>query len=152
MAGNGNGNGNGARTVVVVAPTQAQVPWGLRFAWFWLVGWWLGGLVALGGWALLVIGLVLPVTLPLGIFLLNRLPAVITLRAPARRWELRGGVLRERAYERPLWLRAVWFVLIGWWLSGLWIALAYLACLTIVGIPLAFAMFDRVATVTTLAR
>jgi uncharacterized membrane protein YccF (DUF307 family) len=58
-----------------------------------------------------------------------------------------------REYEEhgpPLWLRAIWFVLVGWWLTGVAIAAAYLLLVTIIGIPVAFWLFDRVPLVLTL--
>ena len=56
----------------------------------------------------------------------------------------------EDAVGRPLWLRAVWFILVGWWLTGLIIIVAYLCLLTIIGFPAAFWLFDRVPLTLTL--
>jgi uncharacterized membrane protein YccF (DUF307 family) len=50
----------------------------------------------------------------------------------------------------PLVLRAIWFVLVGFWLSGLALLVAYGLLLTIVGLPLAFWIFDRVPFLLTL--
>lgn len=141
---------DGSHEVVVVPPPP--LPWGVRFAWFVSAGWLLGLVVVVAAWFVLVVGVVLPVLWPVGAYLLNRLPSVITLRPSSTRWELRGGVWRERAVERPWLLRAGWFLAVGWWLSAAWLVLAYLVSLTIVGIPLAFWMFDRVGFVATLAR
>ena len=46
--------------------------------------------------------------------------------------------------------RALWFVFVGWWLSGLVIVLGYAAALTVVGLPLAFWLFNRVPQAQTL--
>lgn len=54
------------------------------------------------------------------------------------------------AAHRPLWLRALWFVLVGWWLTLITITIAYLCLLTIIGLPAAFWLFDRVPLVLTL--
>jgi uncharacterized membrane protein YccF (DUF307 family) len=54
------------------------------------------------------------------------------------------------AAHRPLWLRALWFALVGWWLALFTIVIAYLCLLTIVGLPAAFWLFDRVPLVLTL--
>jgi uncharacterized membrane protein YccF (DUF307 family) len=59
----------------------------------------------------------------------------------------------SREYEEhgpPLWLRAIWFVLVGWWLTGIAILAAYVLLVTIIGIPVAFWLFDRVPLVLTL--
>jgi len=57
---------------------------------------------------------------------------------------------REAGSGPPLVLRAVWFVLVGFWLSGLALLAAYGLMLTIVGLPLAFWVFDRVPFLLTL--
>ena len=96
--------------------------------------------------------------LPLGLWILNRIPTVMTLR-PMRRDLMvdRRADGREivRVSDRPqasLLVRAIWFLLIGWWLSGLWAAAAYVAAVTIVGLPIAFWMYNRLPAVTTLFR
>jgi uncharacterized membrane protein YccF (DUF307 family) len=61
----------------------------------------------------------------------------------------RAAAHREAAHT-PLWLRALWFVLVGWWLALFTIVIAYLCLLTIVGLPAAFWLFDRVPLVLTL--
>ena len=43
----------------------------------------------------------------------------------------------------PFVLRAIYFVLIGWWFSLLWSLLAWLLCVTIIGLPLGVLMFNR---------
>jgi uncharacterized membrane protein YccF (DUF307 family) len=47
-------------------------------------------------------------------------------------------------------VRALWFIFVGWWLSGIVVGLAYLACLTIIGLPIGFALFNRLPVVLTL--
>jgi uncharacterized membrane protein YccF (DUF307 family) len=80
------------------------------------------------------------------IWMLNRMPQVMTLRAgpyraPAAPAQSSAGFV----------VRAVYFVLIGWWVSLLWMQRAWLAALSVIGLPLSFLMFERVATLTTLA-
>ncbi|MBF6614743.1 MAG: YccF domain-containing protein, partial [Chloroflexi bacterium] len=41
---------------------------------------------------------------------------------------------------------------LGWWLSFLWTYMAYILALTIIGLPLSFAMFHVIGFVTTLRR
>lgn len=120
----------------------------LRVLWFVLVGWWLAGVASGLAWFLnaTVIGL------PLGLWLLNRLPTLATLRPQEQTWRIEGTVAIRGKAQRPLLLRALYFLLIGWWFSGLWLAAAYLALISVVGLPLAFWMYGRVGAVTTLYR
>ena len=137
-----------------VVEDRSAPPLLLRALWFIFVGFWLGGIVTAAAWALNVT----IILLPLGLWIINRIPTVMTLR-PMRREltvsrRLDGSeVVRvsDRA-QAPFLLRAIWFLLIGWWLSGLWAGLAYVAALTIIGLPISFWMFDRLPAVTTLFR
>jgi len=47
-------------------------------------------------------------------------------------------------------VRAIWFVFIGWWLSGFVMMFAWFMAATIVGLPIAFATFNRVPMIQTL--
>ena len=47
-------------------------------------------------------------------------------------------------------MRTLWFVFIGWWLTGIVNIVAYLIALTVVGLPVAFMIFNRLPTVLTL--
>jgi len=120
----------------------------IRAIYFVLIGWWLGALVSAVAWFLVTI----IIGLPLGLWLINRLPTLITLRPQEQSWRLEGGVLRQGKAQHPLLLRAVYFLLIGWWLSGVWMALAYALLLTIVLLPMSFWMYGRIGAVTTLYR
>jgi len=46
--------------------------------------------------------------------------------------------------------RALWYVCIGWWAAAFAIVFAYFAMLTLIGLPLAFAIFNRLPTILTL--
>lgn len=50
----------------------------------------------------------------------------------------------------PFLLRAVWFVFFGWWLSWIVVGFAYLLCLTLIGLPVGFALFNQLPAVLTL--
>lgn len=50
-----------------------------------------------------------------------------------------------------LLLRAVYFIFFGLWLSGLWAVLAWVLCVTIIGLPFGLWMLNRLPQVTTLA-
>ncbi len=57
------------------------------------------------------------------------------------------------ASPQPFWLwRTLYFVLIGWWVSFVWMSLAWAFSATLVGIPVAIWMWNRVPCITTLAR
>src|SRR4051812_16294217 len=47
-------------------------------------------------------------------------------------------------------VRAVWYVCVGWWLTGLALALGYIAGLTVIGLPVAFMIFNKSGTMLTL--
>jgi uncharacterized membrane protein YccF (DUF307 family) len=120
----------------------------LRVIWFVLVGWWLAGILSVAAWALnaTIVGL------PLGLWIINRLPLAATLRPSKSLYRVEEGDLRVGNDQHPFIVRAIYFVLIGWWLSGLWMAIAYALLLSIVGMPAAFWMYGRIGAVTTLYR
>jgi uncharacterized membrane protein YccF (DUF307 family) len=84
----------------------------LRVIWFLVVGWWLTGVLSVVAWALnaTIIGL------PLGLWIINRLPLAATLRPISSQYRVDNGVLRPGTDQHPFLLRAIYFVLIGWWL------------------------------------
>jgi uncharacterized membrane protein YccF (DUF307 family) len=120
----------------------------LRVIWFIVVGWWLGGVLSAVAWFLnaTIIGL------PVGLWIINRLPTFITLRPQEQDLMVDGGVISYGKAQRPFILRALYFLLIGWWLSAIWMATAYILVVSIIGIPFAFWMYGRVGAVTTLFR
>lgn len=151
----------GPNTGEVPAPAQPQVVVQvqdrapgllIRVVWFLFVGWWLGQLAILSAWVFNV----LIVTLPPGMYILNRLPQVFTLRPARQEWltETTGqGVTVVKAADIPqreFWIRAVFFVLVGWWFSLIWLEAAWLAGVTLILLPLSFWMFGKSAAVTTL--
>ncbi len=126
----------------------------LRFLWFVFVGWWVGGIVAF----LAFICEATIIGLPLALYLLDRLPGIMTLKArrrPLAVYEDDKGRLASktvRPQQHNLLLRIVYFLFIGSWLSFVWIGVALLLTLTIIGTPVAFWMVDRVPFVGSLAR
>ena len=128
-----------------MAATGSQGPGIIvRAVWFVLVGWWLGQLALLAAWFLNV----LIVTLPLGLYILNRLPQVITLRGPSEAGGSRTKAIEQRSFR----VRSVYFVLVGWWLSLVWMEVAWLVGATIVLLPVSFVMYSKSAAVATLRR
>lgn len=128
-------------------------PFVLRVIWFFLVGWYVALPWILIAWFLnlTIIGL------PLGLWMLNRVPLVLTLRvqggynvATARGdevvWSYSG------VPQHPFLVRAVYFLLIGWWFSLAWSLLAWALSVSIIGLPIGAWMFNRLPEVTTLMR
>jgi uncharacterized membrane protein YccF (DUF307 family) len=137
-------------TTTTVVRQERGVNLLLRAIYFLVFGLWFSAIWASVAWVLCVT----VIGLPLGLWMLNRLPQVTTLRP--QRGDLvvssQGTVYRANVPQRPFLLRALWFVLVGWWLSALWLAAAWALCTVIIGMPLGFWMFDRVPAVVTLAR
>jgi ABC-type proline/glycine betaine transport system permease subunit len=46
----------------------------------------------------------------------------------------------------------IWFLLLGWELTAFWLVLAYAFCLTIIGMPIGFWMFDKSPGLLTLRK
>lgn len=64
-----------------------------------------------------------------------------------------GGLEPSRVSDQSsVVIRGLWFLFFGWWASGLWTGIAYVATVTIVGIPLAVWMYDRLPFVVSLYR
>ena len=59
-------------------------------------------------------------------------------------------VVVQRSDGAGLLIRALYFVLIGWWLSAIWAAIAWVLCVTIIGLPLGVMMLNRLPQVVTL--
>ncbi|MDS0297379.1 YccF domain-containing protein [Halogeometricum sp. S1BR25-6] len=115
----------------------------VRALWFLLVGWWATPVVVNAAWALNAT----VILLPLGIKVINVVPTVLTLKEP------RSLSVPESARgQRSLFVRAVYFVLVGWWLSFFWANLAAFLAITVVGLPVAYWMLNRLPFVTSLYR
>ena len=127
----------------------------IQLLWFVFLGCWLTQIWVILAWFLLVsiIGI------PLGVWMLNRVPQVLALRDPSH------VGLRVRQVGKDAWVyeqtevpqvpypvRAVYFLMVGWWLSAFWMALASLVCCTIIGLPLGIWMFDVVPFLVSLRR
>jgi len=126
----------------------------VRFIWWLFIGWWASGIVVALAW----LSLITLVGIPLGIWLINHLPSVLTLRPRTRTWTMGQDaegrtVISERGRPQTPWLlRGLWFVLIGWWASAAWMVAAWIVQLTVIGLPLALLMFNRTPFVASLYR
>jgi uncharacterized membrane protein YccF (DUF307 family) len=133
---------------------QPGVPFVIRVLWFFLIGWHVTLWWILAAWLfnITIIGL------PVGLWMLNRVPLVLTLRTQRGYTVTQvspDGSVRSRYQSDPqiswIW-RFLYFVLIGWWFSLLWSLLGWLLCVTIIGMPLGVLMLNRLPNVTTLMR
>ena len=59
-------------------------------------------------------------------------------------------ILIQRNDGPGLLIRAVYFILFGWWFSGIWAVIAWVLCLTIIGLPFGLYMLNRLPQVVTL--
>ena len=128
-----------------------EIPFLIRAVWFLLLGWHLSAYWIAIAWLLNVsiIGL------PVGVWMLNRVPQILTLKADSGSYVLdkTGGVGRYMAgRQHPLLLRAAYFVIFGWWISLVWASIGYLLSLTIIFLPVGVLMLNRLPFVTTLRR
>ena len=128
-------------------PIQVQRKTGclMQLVYFVFIGWWLGALAIVVAYALFV----LVITIPLGVKIINRIPYLMALREPPQMMTPWGQV---QVPQRNIILRTLWFLLVGWWTAALWMSLAYLLCLTIIGMPAGFWMFDKTPALLTLRK
>jgi uncharacterized membrane protein YccF (DUF307 family) len=147
-------SGAGAAGVPNVIVVQGNGP-GLfiRFLWYVFIGWWLTGLSLVIGY---VAGLTI-IGLPLAFWIFNRTGTLLTLRPRSQKIvvDRSGGstVISTRHFDqRELWIRAVYFGVVGWWAALIWMTLAYAVSLTLIGIPLGVMMLNRLPEIYTLHR
>jgi uncharacterized membrane protein YccF (DUF307 family) len=115
----------------------------VRALWFLVVGWWATPVVVNTAWLLTATVLLAPV----GVMLINLVPTVLTLQEPRSMLDPEAG-----RGQRSLPVRAVYFVFVGWWAGFLWANVAVFLSLTIVGLPVAIWMLNRLPYVTSLYR
>jgi len=143
-----------SRVVSTRERTPSDIPFVLRVLWFIFIGWHVTLYWVLAAWALnvTIIGL------PLGLWMLNRVPQVLTLK-PARGYTIsdvqEGRVVSlrfEGVRQLPWLVRLPYFLLIGWWFSLLWSVGAWALCASIIGLPIGIVMLNSLPAVTTLHR
>ena len=121
----------------------------IRAVWFLLIGWWATGIWLSVAWVLLI----LIITIPIGIKMINFVPMVLSLKSPTRTLvdDVEGTNL-QRQPQHSLVLRALWFIFIGWWASGILMAIAYVFTISIIGIPIAIWLYGKLPFVVSLYR
>ena len=148
----------GPPPTAVSPPTVVEIKSGpnilIRAIWFIFVGWWLTAIVSALAWA----ALVTIIGLPLGIWLINRIPTVITLRPRTRlRYQytdqLGRIVTHDMHEEQPHWVvRGLWFVFVGWWLSAIAMGIGWVLIVLIITLPIGLMIYNRVPFIASLYR
>lgn len=118
----------------------------IKGVYFLLIGVWMSQLWIALAWmlSLTVVGL------PLSSMLLSYLPQIAFLSN--QKVKMVPLSKPQGASPVPLIVRAAYFVFFGWWLSLLWMQLAWVAGLTVVGLPISRAMVGLTPMIATLAR
>lgn len=125
-----------------------EIPLLFRLIWFVFIGLPLGGVMTFVAW----LSCITIVGLPIGIWIFDRLPGVMTLKAPEQK---AIAIQRDGFYyirqtgpdQAPLLVRLLYFGLVGWWFLLIWLSLAWALTPSIIGTPIAFWMFNRVPKV-----
>lgn len=138
---------------VAIRANDDQPPLLLSIIWFLVIGWWASAIWIHVAWILNVLIL----TMPIGLLMLNTVPRVATLRGPSREYSVAPGRADSPTRAVPIrqhafLVRAVYFLVFGWWLSFLWVYGASALAASIIGLPVAFWMYNRVPALTTLRR
>lgn len=125
----------------------------VRAVWFVVIGWWATGVISAIAWACLASLILLPV----GIWLINRIPTVLTLRPRTRDVWVASGPGGSSVVCAPIrqtsWpVRGLWFILVGWWASALVMAVGYALVLLVITLPLGVMLYNRVPFVASLYR
>jgi uncharacterized membrane protein YccF (DUF307 family) len=118
----------------------------IQILWFVVfIGSWLGSFAVSAAYFMFVF----IVTIPIGIAILNNIPLIMALRQPDRLITPYGEVgVRQHNFL----VRALWFIFVGWWLAAIALSVGYFLCMTIIGLPIGFAIFDMVPGMLTLRR
>jgi uncharacterized membrane protein YccF (DUF307 family) len=132
---------------------EQQLPFVLRALWFVLVGWHVSLWWVLASWFFIIT----IIGLPLGLWMLNRTPVVLTLRMTqgytvTQFQDGRWVQAHQRVPQHSWVVRLLYFVFIGWWFSLGWSLAGWLLCVSIIGLPLGVLMLNRLPNVTTLMR
>ena len=126
----------------------------IQLLWFAFIGWWLGQAWMIIAWIMMVT----IIGIPIGVMMLNKLPWIIALRTEPVQVRISkradGRLVEQEVHPRQnnIILRAFYFILVGWWLSAIWMEAAYALCMSVIGLPLGFWMFDQVPAVVSLKR
>lgn len=137
----------------VVLETRSGPGFLARAVWFVSIGWWLSGLMSVIAW----FAMITIIGLPLGIYVVNRIPTLTTLRPRTRQITaiMDAGLLRiteQKRSQQAWYVRFVWFLLVGWWASAVVMGVGWLLCFLVVTLPLGLFLYNRVPFVASLYR
>jgi hypothetical protein len=122
----------------------------VRALWFLAIGWWLSAFFIVAGYVV-VASIIL---LPMGLWMLNRIPQAQTLRPRTREFttQFRDNaiVFTEGRKQQTAWYLRLLYLPAGLVLGAVWLVAAWLLGLTVTGLPLSIMMVDRAPTVITL--
>jgi uncharacterized membrane protein YccF (DUF307 family) len=124
----------------------------VRGVYFLLFGWWASGIWLSIAWALNLTIILMPV----GIKMINYVPKIVSLKDRKIETEQvtdedgNVTVTQGTSEQYSIPLRAAYFLLVGWWASGVWMAIAWLVSITVIGLPLAVWMYDRLPFIVSL--
>lgn len=126
----------------------------VRAVWFVFVGWWLSGIMSMIAW----LAMISILFLPLGIWLINRIPTFITLRPRTRELQAiidASGITRfvdAPRRQTAWWIRGIWFLVVGWWASFLVMLVAWFLVALVLTLPLGLMLYNRVPFAASLYR
>jgi len=137
----------------IVMQTKSGPGFLIRAVWFIFVGSWLTGIMSFVAW----VAMITIIGLPVGIYLINRIPTFITLRPRTREVSaiMEEGILRiteSKRTQQPWYVRLLWFVLVGWWASALVMTVGWVLVVLIITLPLGLMLYNRVPFVASLYR
>ena len=125
----------------------------VRALYFIFIGWW-AGLIWLNIGYLFVLTVI---GLPVGLLMLNRLPAILTLKPASQSVNINitGATTNINIGETQqvnFLLRALYFVFVGWWAGLAWSWVAYVMFVFIVTIPVGAMMLNMLPAIITLRK
>ena len=124
-----------------------------RALWFIFIGWWASGIWLTVAWILNIT----IVGAPLGIKMISKTPWVVSFKSRKIENDVindeDGTIVQEKTRDQQsIAVRGAYFILIGWWASGLWMFVAWLFSVTVIGLPAAIWMYNKLPLIVSLYR
>ncbi len=119
----------------------------VRLVYFFTVGIWLSQIWIVFAWLISMTLIGLPLT-----YAMVRVLPQIAFLSPFNIPSDASLAHNSSLPDVSIGVRIIYFVLVGWWMSLVWLEFAWIAGITIIGLPVAYEMVRLLPTVTTLAR